>query len=122
MKTSHSLPSIFAVVLSICLGAISISTERALAEEVFKATGATNEAGVLPSKKQYDLRLPPGLPGEEIVTERGKKMKVWSSSGPVPVNQQPTPNSISNPGYPAAVIVDDRRRQDLGALEQRGER
>lgn len=50
-----------------------------------------------------DPRLPPVLPGEEV--ERGgKKMKVWSSSGPVYVqdlNQQP-----KEP--PENVVIDKR--------------
>lgn len=50
-----------------------------------------------------DPRLPPVLPGEEV--ERGgKKMKVWSSSGPVYVqdlNQEPRE-------APENVIVDKR--------------
>ena len=31
------------------------------------------------------------LPGEEITTSSGKKMKVWSTEGPVPVSQAPQP-------------------------------
>lgn len=50
-----------------------------------------------------DPRLPPVIPGEEV--ERGgKKMKVWSSSGPVYVqdlNQEPRES-------PENVIVDKR--------------
>ena len=31
------------------------------------------------------------LPGEEVITPTGKKMKVWSSEGPVPVSRPPEP-------------------------------
>jgi len=58
-----------------------------------------------------DSRLPPVLPGEEVVTSTGKRMRVWSSSGPVPVASPPEP---TDPGYrvPASgevgVIIDKR--------------
>lgn len=58
-----------------------------------------------PSSKQYDKRLPPVLPGEEIVTESGQRMRVWSSSGPVPINPPPPPQQLGG-GVP--VIVDGR--------------
>jgi len=64
-----------------------------------------------PTTRQYNERLPPVLPGEEVVTETGQKMRVWSSAGPVPVNPQPTsqplPDSRSVGGV--GVIVDSRR-------------
>jgi hypothetical protein len=31
------------------------------------------------------------LPGEEVVTTTGKKMRVWSTEGPVPVSRPPEP-------------------------------
>ena len=42
------------------------------------------------SAAEYDKRLPPTLPGEQLDT-KGRKMKVWSSSGPVPVADAPEP-------------------------------
>ncbi len=60
-----------------------------------------------PTSKQYDKRLPPVLPGEEVVTEGGQRMRVWSSSGPVPVNPRPTPQGY-NGGMPG-LILDGRR-------------
>lgn len=58
-----------------------------------------------PTTRQYDKRLPPVLPGEEIVTETGQRMRVWSSSGPVPINPPPPPQQLGG-GVP--VIVDGR--------------
>jgi hypothetical protein len=58
-----------------------------------------------PTSKQYDKRLPPVLPGEEVVTETGQRMRVWSSSGPVPINPPPQPQQLGG-GVP--VIVDGR--------------
>lgn len=56
-----------------------------------------------PTSKQYDKRLPPVLPGEVVVTEEGQKMRVWSSSGPVPVNPRPTPQTY-NGGMPGLIL------------------
>lgn len=62
-----------------------------------------------PTTRQDDDRLPPVLPGEEVVTQTGQKMRVWSSAGPVPVNQQPTPQTLNGDGYGGVgVIVDGR--------------
>jgi hypothetical protein len=56
------------------------------------------------------------MPGEEIVTETGQKMKVWSSAGPVPVNARPTPQQLPSGanGAGIGVIVDTRDRYDHG--------
>lgn|GEM_PF-1592898 len=65
-----------------------------------------------PTTRQYNDRLPPVMPGEEIVTETGQKMRTWSSSGPVPVNRRPTPQTVGNGvvGSGIGVIVDGRDR------------
>ncbi len=54
------------------------------------------------------------LPGEEVVTPTGKRMRVWSTEGPVPVTQ-PTPEAApQGNGLPAGtdIIVDDRAPRD----------
>lgn len=61
-----------------------------------------------PTTRQYNDRLPPVMPGEEIVTETGQKMKTWSSSGPVPVNRRPPPQTVGNGSGLGGVIVDTR--------------
>ena len=69
-----------------------------------------------PTTRQDDDRLPPVLPGEEVVTQTGQKMRVWSSAGPVPLNVQPTPQTL-NGGYGyggPAVIVDGREFEGRG--------
>lgn len=50
------------------------------------------------------------LPGEEVVTETGKKVKVWSTRGPVKVSPPPQPFDDPRKGHigGANVIVDDR--------------
>jgi len=40
------------------------------------------------SDSDQDRKL---LPGEEVTTSSGKKMKVWSTRGPVPVSRAPEP-------------------------------
>ena len=63
------------------------------------------------------------LPGEEVVTPTGKKMRVWSTEGPVPVTQPPTPGYGAPNGIPygTEVIVDQReptrRRMQRGPTE-----
>ncbi|RIL09231.1 MAG: hypothetical protein DCC75_07025 [Proteobacteria bacterium] len=42
------------------------------------------------SDAAFDKRLPPVFPGEEV-SDGDKKIKVWSSSGPVPVGPAPEP-------------------------------
>ncbi len=42
------------------------------------------------SDAQFDKRLPPVLPGEEV-RDGEHKMKIWSTSGPVPVGPAPRP-------------------------------
>jgi hypothetical protein len=64
------------------------------------------------TSKQYDPRLPPVLPGELIVTEEGERMRVWSSSGPVPVNPPPQPQAFGTAGSIPGVLVDARSRRD----------
>jgi len=65
------------------------------------------------SDASFDKRLPPVFPGEEV-SDGKKTMKVWSSSGPVPVAEPPEPwrgarqedlNSMGGVG----VIVDQRK-------------
>jgi len=72
-----------------------------------------------PTSKQYDKRLPPVLPGEVVVTEEGQKMRVWSSSGPVPVNPRPTPQTY-NGGMPGLIL--DGRGGGGGGYPQGGAR
>lgn len=113
MRTSRWLLVLFASAAAVCTAVLSASADD--------SSGGSGGGGAVPSRKQYDKRLPPVLPGEEVVTESGQKMKVWSSAGPVPVNQ-PTPLGYGVPGYGAGwppVIIDDRFR-DRGAPGQPG--
>lgn len=74
-----------------------------------RADGRSVEQNNQPTTRQNDPRLPPVLPGEEIVTESGQRMRVWSSAGPVPVNPRPTPQTLQGNGYGGpSVIVDGR--------------
>ena len=60
-----------------------------------------------------DKRLPPVFPGEEV-SDGDKKIKVWSTSGGVPVSQPPEPwrnpnDREINVGQGVGVVVDTRR-------------
>jgi len=68
------------------------------------------------SDASFDKRLPPVLPGEEV-SDGKNRMKMWSTSGPVPVAPAPEPwkesdevrNKILGSGI--GVIVDQRERR-----------
>ena len=68
------------------------------------------------SDATFDKRLPPVLPGE-TVTDSGRKMKVWSTSGPVPVGSPPEPwkndssLTVGESGSGVSVIVDRERKE-----------
>ena len=60
------------------------------------------------SAAQFDKRLPPVLPGEEV--KDGKEtLKVWSTTGGVPVSQPPEPWRREARQAPAAGVIVDRR-------------
>jgi hypothetical protein len=65
------------------------------------------------SDASFDKRLPPVLPGEEV-SDGKNRMKMWSTSGPVPVAPAPEPwkESVAERnrllGSGIGVIVDQR--------------
>lgn len=97
--------------MEITLGlAVFVTGHTAFADGESHAAIVATERST-PTTRQYDKRLPPVMPGEEIVTETGQKMRVWSSSGPVPVNAQPTPQSLpsSSANSGIGLLVDGRK-------------
>ena len=52
------------------------------------------------------------LPGEEVVTDSGQKLKVWSTRGAVPVSQAPEPFKVRESDSHINVIVDGRAKSD----------
>jgi hypothetical protein len=74
------------------------------------SSGVKHQGYRKPTTRQYNDRLPPVIPGEEIVTETGQKIKTWSSAGPVPVNPRPTPQALGNGTGGIGVLVDGRER------------
>ena len=54
------------------------------------------------------------LPGEEVVTPTGKRMRIWSTEGPVPVTQPNPPGGQNSHGVPygTEIIVDERAPTD----------
>lgn len=71
------------------------------------------------SDASFDKRLPPVLPGE-TVTDSGRKLKVWSTSGPVPVSSPPEPwrndsnLTVGESGAGVSVIVDREHNDRKG--------
>ena len=53
-------------------------------------SGKEGQALQATAQGTLDPRLPPVLPGEPVV-RGGKKMNMWSTSGPVPVGDAPEP-------------------------------
>ncbi|MCO6431686.1 MAG: hypothetical protein J5J00_12575 [Deltaproteobacteria bacterium] len=71
-----------------------------LVNDVARADGpaaASEREGSQESAASFDGRLPPVLPGE-VVADGDRKMKVWSTSGPVPVNDPPAAPGAPHPG------------------------
>lgn len=67
------------------------------------------------SAASFDKRLPPVIPGETIRDNEDRKIKVWSSTGPVVGQKAPdAPQAAgSSSGIPAGttVIVDQREEE-----------
>jgi hypothetical protein len=90
------------------------SLGKVLSEELPEAEATPNQA----SDASFDKRLPPVLPGE-VVNDSGRKMRVWSTAGPVPVSDAPEPwkekvgGEESDVQVPLGVIVDqhDKHRR-----------
>jgi hypothetical protein len=50
------------------------------------------------------------IPGEEVITPTGKKLKVWSTTGPVPVSRAPDPfEDREKSVLPAGGVIVDTR-------------
>ncbi len=72
------------------------------------------ETGCAPSSLSNDgNRLPRVLPGEEVETASGKRMKVWTTEGPVAVAPAPEPFRLPrhelNPENLQIYVDDDPR-------------
>lgn len=62
------------------------------------------------------------IPGEEVVTPTGDKIKVWSSRGPVPVSPPPQPFDDPNQKIdPGQVIIDGAEAPFFRDRPDRGE-
>lgn len=96
----------FMGVVGVVLG---LTVTTAVADQVSEDSSEDSKSRA-PTTRQYDSRLPPLLPGEEVVTETGQRMRTWSSAGPVPVNPRPTPQTLQNlnGNGGAAIIIDGR--------------
>ena len=82
---------------------------------VSNAKGDGENSSAAPAAKpglessNYDKTEDRFLPGEEVVTPTGKKMKVWSARGPVRVSPPPQPfDDPEKQRLPDGIIVDGR--------------
>lgn len=87
-----------------------------------KSSAPSQVAPAAADSKLDDSRLPPTIPGEEI-TRNGKKYRVWSTSGPVPVSEAPEPWRRRNERGLDRVkggvgVVLDQRTQSTGSNGQ----
>lgn len=68
------------------------------------------------SDASFDKRLPPVLPGEEV-SDGKNRMRMWSTSGPVPVAPAPEPwkesDEVRNKilGSGVGVVIDQREHR-----------
>jgi len=97
------------VICSICVMVAVVAAPGFVFADQSDSGESVPDADDKPTTRQDDDRLPPVLPGEEVVTQTGQKMRVWSSAGPVPVNPQPTPQTLNGNGYGGADIIVDGR-------------
>lgn len=81
----------------------------ALADEEVGNLNLNGDDDVSINSPKRDPRLPPVIPGEEVVVN-GKKIKVWSTSGPIPVSKAPQPfdEPARDFAVPGSVVVDTR--------------
>lgn len=101
-------------ILVVVFCATPLSVQASDSEPDSLKNDSPNDVSVTGSAASFDKRLPPVIPGEQI-QHNGRKMRVWSTSGAVPVGQVPQPpqapvigngnTTIPNLG---GVIVDNR--------------
>lgn len=75
--------------LFVLANSISVAADSPTAGSTAQSNPRKHHALTTPANQasdaSFDKRLPPVLPGEEL-SDSGKTVKVWSSSGPIPDN------------------------------------
>ena len=114
------ISSLVILLISVAFPVVKVSASDELEQPRAHGALAADDVAVTGSAASFDKRLPPVIPGESI-KHNGRSMRVWSSSGPVPVGQVPqapqAPVAGGNSGgagqLPAnvGVIVDNRPGQ-----------
>ena len=82
--------------------ASAIGVRGAIADGEPVAGATPNQA----SDASFDRRLPPVLPGERV-SDDGHTMRVWSTTGPVPVASAPEISAPQKTVELGGVIVDE---------------
>lgn len=93
--------------------AIAVADSTPVPDDIGQPAADTRRKEAAPSANYNKDRH--FLPGEEVVTPTGQKLKVWSTEGPVPVSKAPEP--FSDPAKTqlppnAHVIVDEALIRD----------
>lgn len=84
-------------------GVLTTGPDVAMADGEPAAAATPNQA----SDASFDKRLPPVLPGERV-SDDGHTMRVWSTTGPVPVASAPEVSAPQKSIELGGVIVDER--------------
>jgi hypothetical protein len=74
----------------LCAAAIGVVPQARADGEAYGSTAAPQSSPVDQSSANFK-KTKRFIPGEEVVTSTGKKVKVWSTEGPVPVSRAPQP-------------------------------
>jgi hypothetical protein len=93
----------------------AFASDEYIEEQVKPELKAAEDVAKTGSAASFDKRLPPVIPGESI-QHNGRRMRVWSSSGPVPVGNVPQapeapqlPGNVNqNPILPGVGVIVDR--------------
>ena len=85
-------------------------TTPLLAEEP-KTSPNPQDPNISEKSESYDKSEDRFLPGEEVVTSTGQKMKVWSTKGQLHVSPPPKPfEDPSAQRLPSGIIIDTRNQ------------
>ena len=109
--------------------AIFVAMFLLFAVQILLADDAKVPSDTMPSKESANYQKAEKLlPGEEVVTPTGQKIKVWSTEGPVKVNKAPEPfaDQEKSVADDAHIVIDatevlDRNQQKNADQEQNEE-
>ena len=108
----------FAVFVLLLSFVHSTKADQAADEYSYEEKSVEQPDPLSPTARITDKRLPAVLPGEAVKTDTGRKMKVWTTAGPVPVESAPEPWKCEGgckehfSADDATIIIDGRKAVD----------